>query len=222
LGAGLIKGPTGFIPEASSLDPTEVDQLLIEEIKTLNYHTWSPRVQALSDRISNNYFDRAALTMWSILTQYVGTFFRRHQAGIQAHWSEIEQMSADLVTHSILKPELGTLKISDLADLQRLCVYVIYLSSFFHSWVNNKQYEDGGDISYAAIGLWDTYHPAYDPIVVTQRNGQQVILLWTLSHVRYNPIMDAGPAELKDMLWMQRELIEPGIPLDAIMMSTNI
>jgi linolenate 9R-lipoxygenase len=131
-------------------------------------------------------------------------------------------MSADLTAHSILKSELGTLEIADLAELQQLCTYIIYLSSFFHSWVNNKQYEDGGDISYATIGLWDTHHPAYDPRKVSQRHGKQVALLWTLSNVRYNPIMDVGSTELKDLLWMHREQIEPGIALDAIMMSTNI
>lgn len=222
LGAGLIKGKTGFIPEASSLDPDEVDKLLIAEVKNLNYHNWSPKVQSLPDRIVNNHFDRAALAMWNVLKQYVGQFFKQHQVGIQAYWSEIEQMSADLTAHSILKPKLGTLEIANLADLQQLCTYTIYLSSFFHSWVNNKQYEDGGDISYATIGLWDTHHPAYDPIKVTQRNGKQVVLLWTLSNVHYNPIMDVGSTELKDLLWRYREQIEPGIALDAIMMSTNI
>jgi len=222
LGAGLIKGETGFIPEASALDPDEVDKLLIAEVKNLNYHNWSPKVQSLPDRIVNNHFDRAALTMWNVLKQYVGQFFKQHEVGIQAYWSEIEQMSADLTAHSILKSELGTLEIADLADLQQLCTYIIYLSSFFHSWVNNKQYEDGGDISYATIGLWDTHHPAYDPIKVTQRHGKQVVLLWTLSNVHYNPIMDVGSTELRDLLWMYREQIEPGIALDAIMMSTNI
>ena len=218
----LIKGTTGFIPEASSLDPAEVDKLLLAEVSSLNYHNWSPKVQALPDAIVNNHFDRAALAVWDALKRYVGQFMRNHKAGIQAHWSEIENMSSDLTAHSILKPSLGTLKIADIKDLRQLCTYVIYLSSFFHSWVNNKQYEDGGDISYAAIGLWDTHHPAYDPIKVTQRHGRQVVLLWTLSNIRYNPIMDVGPDELKDLLWMRREQIEPGIPLSGIMMSTNI
>jgi linolenate 9R-lipoxygenase len=220
LGASLIKGETGFIPEASSLDPTTVDTLILAEVKKLNYHGWSPKIQALPDAIANNHFDRAALAMWDVLQQYVGQFFQKHEAGIKAYWSEIEEMSDELVTHSIL--DSGTLAIANLQELQELCVYVIYLSSFFHSWVNNKQYEDGGDISYATIGLWDENHPAYDPVAVAQRYGKQVSLLWTLSHVRYNPIMDTGPTELKNLLLQRRQHIEPGIPLEAIMMSTNI
>ena len=221
LGASLIMGQIGFIPEASTLTPKGVDDVLREEVSWLSYR-WSPRCQALPDRILNNHFDQAALTIWGILEQYVGQFFTEHQAGIEAHWSEIEGLSRDLVKHSILRPERGTLAVENLADLKQLCVYVIYFSSFFHSWVNNKQYEDGGDVSYATIGLWDTYSPAYNPQLVAQREARQVTLLWTLSHVRYNPIMDVGPATLKDLIWQQRNHIEPGIPIADLMMSTNI
>ena len=222
LGASLIIGNVGFIPEASSLTPTEVNDVLTDEISRLSYRHWSPRNHALPDRVLNNHFDCAAIAMWDLLERYVGDFFAEHQAGIDAYWSEIEAMSNDLVTHSILQPELGTLAIQSRADLQRLCVYVIYHSTFFHSWVNNKQYEDGGDVSYATIGLWDTHHPAYDPLKVAQREARQVILLWTLSHVRYNPIMDVGPNALKDLIWQHRKHIEPGIPIADLMMSINI
>ncbi len=221
LGANLISGPVGFIPEASSLTPEAVDDVLRAEISQLSYR-WSPRNQVLPDRVLNNHFDPAAIAMWTLLEQYARQFFAEHQTGIDAHWSEIETMSKDLVTHSILKPELGTLAVQSCEDLQQLCVYVIYHSTFFHSWVNNKQYEDGGDVSYATIGLWDTYDPAYNPQLVAQREARQVTLLWTLSHVRYNPIMDVGPAALKDLIWQQRTQIEPGIPIANLMMSTNI
>ncbi|MGB7412762.1 MAG: lipoxygenase family protein, partial [Thermosynechococcaceae cyanobacterium] len=221
LGANLIMGETGFIPEASSLTPSQVDDVLRDEISALSYR-WSPRCQALPDRILNNHFDGAAIATWTLLEQYVGDFFTAHQAGIKTHWPEIKGMSTDLVTHSILRPEHGTLAIETLADLKQLCVYVIYLSSFFHSWVNNKQYEDGGDISYATIGLWDTYHQDYDPQAVALREAKQVTLLWTLSHVRDNPIMDVGPPMLKDLIWQHQAEIEPGIPIADLMMSTNI
>lgn len=222
LGANLIQGTKGFIPEASSLTPNDVAAVLKEEVRSLSYQNWSPRGKAIPDRVLNNHYDPAAIAFWDILTQYVGQFFIDHQDGIAAHWLEIEQMSADLVRHSILNPELGTLAIQDVTDLQQLCVYVMYHSSFFHSWVNNKQYEDGGDVSYATIGLWDTHHPAYNPLLNAQREGKQVSLLWTLSSVRYNPIMDVGPAALKDAIWKNRHQIEPGIAISDLMMSINI
>lgn len=222
LGASLIIGNTGFIPEGSALDPASVEAVLKEEITHLSYRNWTPAAQALVDPVFNNHFDRAALTYWAILEEYVGEFFSSQTAGILANWSEIEGMSQDLVSHSILKPGLGTLAINNIDDLKALCIYVIYHSSFLHSWVNNKQYEDGGDIDYATIGLWDEHHSNYDPVAVAQKQSKQVSLLWTLSSLRYNPVMEDGPAGLKERLWKHREKIQPGIPLESIMMSINI
>ncbi|MBW4611715.1 MAG: hypothetical protein KME21_00220 [Desmonostoc vinosum HA7617-LM4] len=222
LGAALIIGDTGFIPEASALSPKEVDEALKDEITRLSYRNWSPTVQALKDEVKNNYFDKAALSVWQAIEEYVSEFFQQQQAGIQAYWSEIAGMSEDLVSHSVLNPNFQTLAIANINDLKQLCIYVIYQSSFFHSWVNNKQYEDGGDVDYATIGLWDGHNPKYDPIAVAQKHAKQVTLLWTLSNVRYNPIMEVGPAGLKDRLWKRRHFIQPGLPLESIMMSINI
>ena len=220
-GASLIIGDTGFIPEASALDTKSVDGVLIEEIAVLSYH-WSPAKQILPDPIDNNYFDRAALAMWELLEKYVSEFFANNQQKIKAYWHEIDAMSEDLLTHSILKAEYGTLAVNDEKDLQQLCVYILYHCTFFHSWVNNKQYEDGGDIEYAAIGLWDKNSPHYDPKKVQERHDAQVKLMWTLANVHYNPAIEFAPLSLKKLLWEYRDRIEPGIPVEWIMMSINI
>ena len=222
LGAGVIFGETGIIPECSVLNAKQVEDLLIEEVGRLSYKTWSPRTQVLRDRITNNYFERASLAVWEIIEIYVKDFFNRNRKEIRSLWSEIENMSHELVEHSVLKPELGTLEITNVRDLRKLCVYVIYTSSFLHSWVNYKQYEDGGDIDYAGLGLWDDKDPAYDPRAVTERQIKQVLITWTLSNVKYNPMMENGSELLKDLLWMRRHEIEPGIPLENIMMSIHI
>ena len=99
-----------------------------------------------------------------------------------------------------------------------MCIYIIYICTFQHSWVNNKQYEDGGDIEYAPAGLWKNKN---DP-AVARRNAQQVITFYNLTTVRYNLIMDVGPIELKNAIWKQRHLIEPGLPLNKLLMSISI
>jgi linolenate 9R-lipoxygenase len=176
--------------------------------------------------IKNNYFDPAAQAMWELLEQYVAEFLAHNHDDIQANWTEIEQMSQDLLDHSILNPktqsEYGTLEIKDLQDLQQLCVYIIYHCTFFHSWVNNKQYEDGGDIEYASIGLWDKTDANYDVEKVKKRQDNQVRLMWSLANVRYNPAIQFAPLPLQKLLWEYRDRIEPGIDLGAIMMSINI
>ncbi|MBE9030355.1 hypothetical protein IQ266_11495 [filamentous cyanobacterium LEGE 11480] len=224
-GVSLIIGQDGFITTASALDDANIQTVLRDEIKQLSYH-WSPQVQALPDVIENNYFDRAALAMWELLEKYIAKFFTDNQAEIAAHWDEIAAMSQDLVAHSIFEPPADhpdlALAINDQADLQQLCVYVLYHCTFFHSWVNNKQYEDGGDIEYTVMGIWDENHPSYDAAKVQKRHDNQVRLMWTLANVHYNPATAFAPSPLKDLLWEYRDRIEPGIPLNHIMMSINI
>ena len=208
----------GTVPSLTCLNYQDSQRLLKEGLKYLTYRNWSPRQQTLPDYVENNHFDPAAIAMWNILTEYVKNFCDEHQEEIQEYWSEIEAMSDDLSSHSILKPELGTLDIKNMSDLRSMCIYIIYICTFQHSWVNNKQYEDGGDIEYATLGLWKNNN---DP-AVAGRNAQQLITLWTLTDVRYNLIMDMGSTELKNALWENREKINPGIPINSILMSISI
>lgn len=215
----------GMIPFTSAISLEGLNILLKEEISGLTYRNWSPREDTIPDYVENNYFDRAAITMWNILNEYVADFFAENQAAIQEYWSEIEGMSEDLSSHSILKPELGTLDIKTMDDLKQLCVYVIYTSSFYHSWVNMKQYEDGGDVEFGAMGLWDEVNPQKNLGEFKQqfaRKAKQSAVLFNLTTVRYNLIMDVGSAELKNAIWKQRHLIEPGLTLDNLLMSISI
>ena len=211
-------GKEGTVPSLTCLNYDDTQRLLLEGLKYLTYRNWSPRQQTLPDYVENNYFDTAAIAMWNIVTDYVKNFCDEHQEEIQEFWSEIEAMSDDLSSHSILKPELGTLDIKNTSDLRSMCIYLIYTCTFQHSWVNNKQYEDGGDVEYATLGIWKNNN---DP-AVAGRNAQQVITLWNLTSVRYNLIMDMGSPELQEALWENREKINPGIPIDSILMSISI
>ncbi|MEL6462007.1 MAG: lipoxygenase family protein [Cyanobacteria bacterium J06641_2] len=207
----------GTVPSLTCLNYQDSQRLLKENLKYLTYRNWTPRQQTLPDYIENNYFDTAAITMWNILTEYVKNFCDEHQQEIQQHWSEIQAMSDDLSSHSILLPELGTLDIKNISDLRQMLIYIIYICTFQHSWVNNKQYEDGGDIEYATLGMWKNNDPA-----VAARNAQQLITLWNLTSVRYNLIMDIGSTELKNALWENRDKINPGIDINSILMSISI
>jgi linolenate 9R-lipoxygenase len=221
LGDSIIFGPNGVIPQASALDEVQVARLIQEEVAELNYHNWHPSRHFLADKIDNNHFDPAASAAWSAIEEYVNGFFTQQGQNIENRWDEVIEMSRELVEHSILKPEYGTLEISSVDDLKQLCIYIIYHSTFFHSWVNYKQYEDGGDVDYTALGLWDAHHSAYDPIAVGKKQVQQVIIAWTLSGVRYNPLMES-PSPLKDCFWRRRAEITPGLPLENLMTSIHI
>ncbi|MCC5611365.1 LamG domain-containing protein [Nostoc sp. CHAB 5834] len=211
------KDVDGAVTFLSCVDVDNMYVLIRQELSNMTYRNGNPRSQFLPDYITNNHFDRSASTMWRIITNYVSRFFANNRASIQSYWSEIVGMSEDLSANSILKKELGTLDIKTMQDLQDLCVYVIYNSSFYHSWVNNKQFEDAGDVDYVTMSAWkDT-----DPLLAA-RHAKQILSMQNLTAVRCNLVMDVGPAELKDAIWKQRAQIEPGLPLEKLMMSISI
>jgi linolenate 9R-lipoxygenase len=224
LGASDIFGSEGILPQNSALYTDEVEALIYAKIKTLNYHQWHPQMHTMPDEVVNNFFDRASIAVWEVITGYVTEFFAKQGSEIQRLWPEIAAMSADLVQHSILDEHYGTLEIASIDDLKALCIYVIYHSSFIHSWLNYKQYEDVGDVEYAVIGLWDE---TYDKTTLVKKHIEQVFLAWKLSQIRYNPIMgetdaDSPIAILKDLLWQRRNEIIPGIPLEILMSSIHV
>ena len=211
------KDVDGAVTFLSCVDVDNMYVFIRQELSNMTYRNGNPRSQFLPDYVTNNHFDRSASTMWRIITDYVSRFFAKNRADIQSYWSEIVGMSEDLSANSILKKELGTLDIKTMQDLQDLCVYVIYNSTFYHSWVNNKQFEDAGDVEYVTMSAWkDT-----DPLLAA-RHAKQILSMQNLTAVRCNLIMDVGPADLKDAVWKQRAQIEPGLPLDKLMMSISI
>ena len=214
------EGNEGVVPQLTVLNIQDTQRILVAELKTLTYRNWSPRKSTLPDYVANNHYDRAAIAMWKIINKYVKDFFDQNQAGIQEYWSEITAMSKDLTAHSILKPELGILDIKTLQDLREMCVYVIYISTFQHSWVNHKQYDDGGDIEYATLGMWKEKDP-----MTAAKNARQLTTTLNLTSVRHNPIMGVNlpvANKLKEALWEIRDQIQPGIAIDTILMSISI
>ena len=96
----------------------------------------------------------------------------------------------------------------------------VYISTFQHSWVNHKQYDDGGDIEYATLGMWKEKDP-----MTAVRNARQLTTTLNLTSVRHNPIMGVDlpvANKLKEALWENRDQIQPGIAIDTILMSISI
>ena len=54
-----------------------------------------------------------------------------------------------------------------LTNLQQLCRYLLFHTTFKHSWVNDLQYRMGGEIEFATLGLSeDITNSRFDPSFV--------------------------------------------------------
>lgn len=51
----------------------------------------------------------------------------------------------------ITKKDKPTLE--DLNNMKQVCMYVIYHSSFMHTWSNIRQYDDCGELRYCSLGI---------------------------------------------------------------------
>jgi hypothetical protein len=54
------------------------------------------------------------------------------------------------ITPIITRPEPTE---EEIANLKQACCYAIFKATYWHSWVNDRQKDDGGEIAYGALGL---------------------------------------------------------------------
>ncbi|MBI3269045.1 MAG: hypothetical protein HYZ53_08480, partial [Planctomycetes bacterium] len=54
----------------------------------------------------------------------------------------------------------------DLENLKQLCRYIIFHATFWHGWVHDRQYDEGGEILYASMGMRNgSLAPESDPSI---------------------------------------------------------
>ncbi|MDD9951515.1 MAG: lipoxygenase family protein [Zetaproteobacteria bacterium] len=67
-------------------------------------------------------------------------------------------------------------------NLISLCKYILFHSTFLHSWVNQLQYDDVGELDYAALG----YLNNQDSLEILPEDGSETLWMsYLLSYTRY-------------------------------------
>jgi len=69
----------------------------------------------------------------------------------------------------------------DLANLKQVCRYVIFHATFYHSWVHDRQYADGGEIAYATPSLRNGSLGAEDDVDIAPTPKEASFGLLTLA-----------------------------------------
>ncbi len=96
---------------------------------------------------------------------------------------------------------------SDLANLKQFCRYVIFHATLWHSWVNDCQPQDGGEVVYSCLALRNgSLGSENDPEIAPPPldASQLLFLVHTLSEIEYGYILknEDGdiPPELRNIL----------------------
>lgn len=87
----------------------------------------------------------------------------------------------------------------DIENLKQFCRYVIFHTTLWHSWVNDRQPEDGGEIAYSSIALRNGSFgsEADSTIAPTADEATELLfLVHTLSQVKYGYILKNEDADI--------------------------
>jgi hypothetical protein len=235
----------------SAFDTRHVQERMERTAGRENWPGYLPRA-VISD---HDAYGRGAAIYWDLLTEHVDAHLAAHADEIATTWIEIRRFSDDLVRHSA--PYLpasgdagaggrvesnGVIRAihpvsvtdepaeGDLDRLAQLCRYVIFHATWWHAWVHDRQYDDGGEIRYASLALrGGSLGPEDDddiaPAPVGATLGLGTISVGCAVQHGYLVADEDGdvPEGLRDRLLARRdELAALGIDIDRIRARINI
>ena len=178
-GNPLIFGGRGILSRASALTPDALTQALTDHLGTVDWFQWTSR----EPTYTGARYARVAKCFERVVRDEVDAFFDAHRQAIVEHWPEAVLFSDELLAHSVsfqryqnpdarwisesefapvkdrddVEREVGRSRamspIRTIDDLKQCCVHAIFYATFWHSWVNDNQQIDGGEVNYAAMGI---------------------------------------------------------------------
>ncbi len=115
-----------------------------------------------------------------------------------------------------------------IANLKQLCKYVLYHATFFHTWANDEQWNDGGDPRYSSLGLSGDVlaNPGIDPVTPYEATTQ-LYFAYYLSHTRYGMLVRNEDGDVDEafveLLKSERKAYEAlGYDIDGMRARINI
>ena len=223
----LLSGGTGLVPLGSALTRDSICEVIRGFFKSLTWKDWKPA----EPLCANHDFAHLSQKYWKILTKYVNEFFATNDKAIRGNWIEIFYMSEELVRMSLPFDEaqdtegsgrvvksgylrtIAPITQSKVADdngyenLKQMCKYLLFITTFKHSWVNDMQYVIGGNPEYATLGLdYDItkLDSSYENCTTALIKDLHVLNTYALTQVKYGYLIadeerDINPA-LKKLL----------------------
>jgi hypothetical protein len=123
--------------------------------------------------------------------------------------------------------------VDDINNLKQVCRYIIMHSTFMHSWANDRQHDDGGEVLYSSLGLRYGKNGVFAPesdmsIAPSPRHASEQLWFATfLSRTKFGFIMknedrDIPPLFLEVLRKYKPRMDELGFDIDGLQSRTNI
>ena len=163
-------------------------------------------------------------------------WYYSQQYSFNAH-TERKRVNGELKAVSPLteKPDFDPSMEAEIANLKQACSYMIMMATFMHTWINEHQYDDLGEIMYNCGGLRfgesekGVMNPESDLSIAPDLTRSTQMLWFTnlLSRTEYGFITknedgDVNPIFSKLLLKHEKEFDKLGVDIHDIESRTNI
>ncbi|MEZ4236967.1 MAG: hypothetical protein R3F59_12605 [Myxococcota bacterium] len=194
VGDWLILGEQGVVCATTPLTAADLARRTADALRASlqGWDTFAPRAPlGPSDR-----YARAANVFWDALEGYVS-------AAIPTYDREVAQtLEAELHALEVADWTVTVPPIADLAGLRRFCRYVVFHATFLHGWVNDAQWDDGGDPDHTPLSVRSPPDPAatYDAWRAGQARVPRVDVAYQKIIANALTRFDVGLATRDDLL----------------------
>lgn len=118
----------------------------------------------------------------------------------------------------------------DLENIIQLCCYLLYHATFKHAWVNDLQYEMGGEIEFATLGITDdltNLNVDEKTVVPPDEAMEHPFITYILNYTEYGYIMrneddDINPELIKKLVARRDEFQKLDFDIRALRSCINV
>ncbi len=225
-GDSLVIGPTGVLPVLSALSSQGAAARLSDQLSGLDWKGFQPREPV----DPTHRFAHVANLYWAVLSEYVTAEVEREWAEYEAQWEAVDRFSrtlterslphrpyggvpateeywhdvGELSTRTTGEPAMSRVRAKNKADVIALATHAIYHATFFHSWVNDRQWEDCADPAFCSFALMTRREPGPD-----EAFSAWLLEAWPLvKHAAFQKALMTVLAHL-DVGYIARDTTEP-------------
>ena len=181
----ILIDENGLVGSTSPATPRSVAQMVRDSFAQFNWYGWKPREAVCSSHrfatLSQLYWSVLSdYVDWFFAENDAGIRQHWHEVHLMsrelvAHavpyhdqqdtvWADTNEVNTADKPHPVIdgvRVAVSPITHSDTVDdaglenLKQMCRYLIFHATFKHSWVNDSQYDLGGDVLFATLGLID-------------------------------------------------------------------
>ena len=256
----LLITEKGLVAATSAGTPSSVGAIVRDGFGGYNWYGWRPRTPLGKNdrfsRITNIYWDMLSEYIDDYFAENDAAIranwveVKRMSEELIAHalpyiepdatgWEDTNELNTADKPHPIVndvRVALSPITESDEADeagianLKQLSRYLLFFCTLKHKWVNDSQYDLGGDVAYATLGVVEdltNLEVDMSKIVPAREAIVHPFYTYVLSFTKYGYIMknednDMNPELIKRLVKYRGELASLGLDIRDIRCTINI